>query len=458
MLKLNNTTKVGEIKIHQKVLDSIKGEDFVLCVVTATKPDFYKQWGLLPASKKLGVPVIVINTGQHYDNLLGFGLKEFDITPYIAFDLGIRGDMLQKSYETVAKAGFVGRYLKKEFPKTKFLPIVHGDTLAAGIFPIGWMLGTAQKVAQNEAGLRGMSPKLDLSSPANFFEKQWYGEWHLSRQEPFPEQWDTFVAGASSEIHFTPLPLNREHLIREGYPSDRIFTVGNGIVDTMEFTKKTKLEHSVFDIYPELEKYDNWIRADLHRRINLTESRFKAFFDGITSLIKEGQPIVWVELPGTKNSLEKFNLRTKIISMSKTYDNFVFTPLWKNYAHVMEFLRSGRCAAELTDSGSMQEELNELKIPCLTVRYNTDRPETVNKAHSNILVPPHKGFVDNMIRFVMRREDILDKMTNPKRLYGKDVNIKIIQKIKGLIDSDFSLMRTVPEVKGILKESKVDFL
>ncbi|MBR9680680.1 MAG: UDP-N-acetyl glucosamine 2-epimerase [Candidatus Altiarchaeota archaeon] len=445
------------ITTNTDVLDKIKGEEFVVCIVTATKPDFYKQWSLLPAADKLNVPVIVINTGQHHDNLLGFGLEEFNIKKYIAFDLNIRGDLLEKGYEIIAKTGFVAKKLKEFSPKTKFIPVVHGDTLAAGVFPIGWMFATGKKVAQNEAGLRGMTPVFD-KDPETFIDNQWDGKWSISRQEPFPEQWDTFVAGASSEIHFAALQLNKDHLIREGTPDDRIYVVGNSVVDAMEYTKKNKPEVSIFEEYPKLEDYDNWLRVDIHRRANLSEDRFKAVFSGVQSLVKEGQPIAWVELPGTKFALKKYNLRDKIINMSKEFDNFLFTPLWKSYSHVMEFFRSGNCSAVLTDSGSLQEELNQLGLPALTVRYNTDRPETVYEAKSNLLVPPHKGLIEDLTRHVLARDDLLDRMSHGKKLYGEDVGIKIIQKIKALGESGIQMNRTVPEVLGITKKSDIEFL
>ncbi len=122
--------------------------------------------------------------------------------------------------------GFIAKFLHEKFPKTTFLPIVHGDTLVAGIAPIGWLFSVGRKVAQNEAGLRAMAPSFDFKNFENFVELQWYGAWVLARQESFPEQWDTFVAGASSEIHFAPLEINRQNLLREGYPGDRVFVVG----------------------------------------------------------------------------------------------------------------------------------------------------------------------------------------------------------------------------------------
>ena len=66
-------------------------------------------------------------------------------------------------------------------------------------------------------------------------------------------------------------------------------------------------------------------------------------------------------------------LEFKLQSLAQQYpDKFLMTPLWKEYAHVIEFLDSGRCWAEMTDSGSMQEELLYFpKVTSMTVRLNT---------------------------------------------------------------------------------------
>ncbi len=446
-----------EIRVNEEVLGRLEGEELAIAVVTTTKPDFYKQWSILPAAEKLGVPAIVINTGQHYDGLLGYGLKEFSIEKSIAFDLGVRGDLLQKAYEMLAKAGGVAKYLRTRFPKTQFVPVVHGDTIGAGIFPIGWMFGSGKKVAQNEAGLRGMSPPFS-TDPEKYIELQREGEWKLARQEPFPEQWDTFVAGASSELHFAPTELNRQHLLREGYPGDRIFVVGNSVVDAMEYAKKNPPEVSIFEEYPRLDRYDSWIRVDIHRRANLIESRFKVIVEGIERLVRRGQPVVWVELPGTKFAVERYGLRGKLDTLAENHENFLYTPLWRDYSQVMEFLRSGNCIAELTDSGSMQEELNQLGLPCFTVRYNTDRPETVFEGRSNLLVPPHRKLFTGLLEHLLSRDELLDEMSHGKKLYGRDVGVKIVQKIKKLHDEGLSMMRTVAEVEGLKKGEEINFL
>lgn len=119
---------------------------------------------------------------------------------------------------------------------------------------------------------------------------------------------------------------------------------------------------------------------DIHRRENLTPRRFESIVNAIVSLIKNTEhKVVLVMLNVTKSALRLYHFESKLQNLSQEYpEKFIITPLWKEYAHVIEFLDSGHCWAEMTDSGSMQEEL--LYFPdvlSLTVRLNTDRPKTV---------------------------------------------------------------------------------
>ncbi|MFB6201424.1 MAG: UDP-N-acetylglucosamine 2-epimerase, partial [Halorhabdus sp.] len=175
------------------------GGEFVLAVVTATKPDFYKQAPVVTAARERGIPCFVLHTGQHYDDVLGHGLEEYGIEDRVAVDLGIRGGLSQKTAQVHQRIAELTDLLAEEWPETTVLPIVHGDTHAAGIVPQAWLFATNQAVAHNEAGLRGMSPDFeDYDDPAAFVERQWNGEWSINRAEPFPEQYDTFVGSAGS--------------------------------------------------------------------------------------------------------------------------------------------------------------------------------------------------------------------------------------------------------------------
>ena len=405
----------------------------VLAIVTGTKPDFYKQAPLVIEAAKENLPVFVINTGQHFDEVLGFGIEEFNLQQFVGCNLQIRGDLMEKASEMIIKFGSFGRYCKKHFGTESLLPIVHGDTLVAGIAPLAWVFGMGQKVGQNEAGLRSMSPEAIKKLKAGkdptkaevrrFISSQFDGKWFLAREEPFPEQIDTWICSAGTQFFFAPTMLNRDNLVREGYPENFVHVVGNSVVDAIHQKRKEKSEQSIFDLYPQLEKGE-WIRMDIHRRENLTHRRFASIIGGLVELIKNtDKKVILVMLNATVAALKQYNLDSKLQNLAKEHpDKFLMTPLWKEYANVIEFLDSGRCWAEMTDSGSMQEELLYFpKVTSLTVRLNTDRPETIFDAKSNVLVPPlSPGWIVSMVNETFDREEGLGmKLLRKKQIYGK---------------------------------------
>ncbi|MCU4718629.1 UDP-N-acetyl glucosamine 2-epimerase [Halapricum hydrolyticum] len=426
----------GELTIYEdRLARQMDAGEFVLAVVTATKPDFYKQAPVVAAARDAGVPAFVLHTGQHYDDVLGHGLAEYGIEDRVAADLAIRGSLSEKTAQVHRRIDELTDTLEEQWPDTAVLPIVHGDTHAAGIIPQAWLFTTNQAVAHNEAGLRGMSPDFEgyEDIPA-FVDAQWSGEWSINRAEPFPEQYDTFVGSAGSIYHFAPVELNREHLQREGYPAavegdERIPVVGNSVVDAIEMKRDADLEESIFDIYPALEERDDWIRVDIHRRANLLPERFQAIVEGVIGLVEDGYNVNFVELTATRKALEHYGYRDRLLELDDERENFLFTGLWKKHAHVYEFLTSGQCFAEFTDSGSMQEELNYIdETICLTARFNTDRPETVFEAGTNLLVPPVGGeYVREMVEYVAETDAVREEIQTGPNLYGENVGESIVE-------------------------------
>jgi len=418
----------------------------VLSIVTGTKPDFYKQAPLMAEAKKEGIPAFVINTGQHFDDVLGFGMKEFGLDEFVGCNLQIRGDLMEKASEMILKFGYFGRYCRKNFPDMPVLPVVHGDTIVAGIAPLAWVFGIGQKVAQNEAGLRSMSPEAMKRIKAgkeptrrqaeSLVHSQLAGRWFLAREEPFPEQIDTWICSAGTQFFFAPTQLNKDNLVREGYPEEFVYVTGNSVVDAIHQKRSQKADKSVFELYPQLES-GQWIRMDIHRRENLTERRFKSIVGGLAELVKNSdKKIVLVMLNATLSALKYYGLESKLQTLAGDYpDKFVMTPLWKEYAHVVEFLDSGHCWAEMTDSGSMQEELLYFpKVASLTVRLNTDRPETVFDAKSNILVPPlSPSWISAVVNVAGEKGEGLGlRLKKKKPIYGTpgQVSKKIVRIIK----------------------------
>jgi UDP-N-acetylglucosamine 2-epimerase len=423
----------------------------VLAIVTGTKPDFYKQAPLVLEAVREKLPVFVIDTGQHFDAVLGFGIREFNLQKFVGCNLQIRGDLMEKASELIIKFGSFGRYCKKHFGTESLLPLVHGDTLVAGIAPLAWVFGMGQKVGQNEAGLRSMAPeairrinvreKPTASDIQKFVSNQFDGKWFLAREEPFPEQIDTWICSAGTQFFFAPTKLNQDNLVREGYPKGFVHIVGNSVVDAIHIKRKEKQRRSIFNFYPQLEK-DQWIRMDIHRRENLTRKRFMSIIGGLVELIENtDKKVVLVMLNATSAALKQYDLEFKLKSLAEKYpDKLLMTPLWKEYAHVIEFLDSGHCWAEMTDSGSMQEELLYFpKVTSLTVRLNTDRPETIFYARSNILVPPlNAGWIVSMVNEAHNSEEGLGmNLRRKKQIYGRPgtVSKSIIRIIKKEFES-----------------------
>ncbi|NOJ29993.1 MAG: UDP-N-acetyl glucosamine 2-epimerase [Nitrososphaeraceae archaeon] len=446
--EIDVSKKILPMRINKKILKNVfetaDSLDIpVISVVIGTKPDFYKQAPLVVEAKKEKLPVFVIDTGQHFDDVLGFGIKEFKLQESIGCDLQIRGDLMEKASELIIKFGSFGRYCKKQFNSLSQLPIVHGDTLVAGIAPLAWVFGIGQKVAQNEAGLRSMSPKIMRNlkitqTPSQnvvekFINSQLYDEWFIARDEPFPEQIDTWICSAGTQYFFAPTELNKQNLVREGYPEEYIHVVGNSVVDAIHFKRKQKILTSIFEIYPQLE-HGTWIRMDIHRRENLTEHRFNSIISGLTKLIKNTEhKVVLVMLNATLSAMKFYGLESKLNELADDYPNkFLMTPLWKEYGQVIEFLDSGHCWAEMTDSGSMQEELLYFdKVVSMTVRLNTDRPETIFDAKSNILIPPvNSDWIPSIVEQVYRNHERFGlRVKNKEQIYGKPGQVsKLIAK------------------------------
>lgn len=432
-----------------------KEKKWVLAFVLGTKPCFYKFYGSIIAANKLDIPSFIINSNQHYDDVLTRGLTEFNLQDQVACNLAIRGDLAQKSAELMMKISWLAKYLKKRWPGVIVVPVVLGDTIMTSIVPAAWMFSRVEKAIQVEAGLRSMAPevmkkykKVDVNE---FISQQFNGKWMLLRNEPFPEQWDTFTSAAGSEFLFAPVKLNKEHLLREGYPKNNIWVTGGVVVDALELKRKEKSEKSVFDVYPQLER-DKWIRVDIHRRENLTPRRFKSIINAMEKLVSLGFSVNFIEMSATRNALDYYKMRPTINKLEK-HKNFLHTNVWPEYAHVIEFFESKNCIAALTDSGGVQEELNLLEKACLTCRLSTDRPETVFDAKCNLLVPPvDSDFIVKMIKRVTSDEPLMKKMGKSKKIYGSNVGHKIILTILRLMQKGERPFKWAHESLGLWKE------
>jgi UDP-N-acetylglucosamine 2-epimerase (non-hydrolysing) len=111
-----------------------------------------------------------------------------------------------------------------------------------------------------------------------------------------------------------------------------------------------------------------------------------AIYYGIKKLVLDGYPVCFLGLNASESAIERYGLRNDIESLRNSHEeNFAYGPALAHHHEVMDMLTHAGCV--MTDSGSMQEEANIVGLPCVTVRFGSDRTETL-LAGANILAPP----------------------------------------------------------------------
>ncbi len=416
-------------------------------ILIATKPDIIKQIPLYRELKSRGHAVLLGHTGQHYDeNLSGGMLKEFGVEP--DFNLNVRGSMYEIVSQIIERFGFVIGELKA---KGKIvIPYVHGDTTTAmAASNAGYCHGFA--CVHVEAGIRTLTPDYergdmsDIGSWRKFLMNK--KNWNRGSQEPYPEQFCTRCSEAGSGVHLAPVELDREFMLSEGYAEDRIFVVGNSVVDATEEALQHAGASKVFDRYPMLEKGD-FVRFCVHRRENcISEKRFRAIYDAMKMLIEEGRTVLLINMIQTTLAFERFGLKAEVESLSKKHKNFIFSPVWSEYGDVIAAM--SRCAVCATDSGSMQEEMNVLGVPCVTLRFGSDRSESAING-GNIIAPPvDSGMIKKTIEYAWNNPD----MRKAPKLYGKNVSAKCIDAVEEVLKSG-SIFRGEEERLGFAQKPK----
>ncbi len=425
-------------------------------ILIATKPDIIKQIPLYNELKKRGHLVLLGHTGQHYDeNLSGGMLKEFGVEP--DFNLNVRGAMHEIVSQIIGRLGYIIGKIK-EGPAHRSLgeggkiviPYVHGDTTTAmAASNAGYCHGFA--AVHVEAGIRTLTPNyedfglrdLDLGktdnpmsyvlSPKSFDVDAWRvflmdpDNWERGSQEPFPEQFNTRCSEAGSGIHLAPVELDAIFMRDEGFAEDRIFVVGNSVVDATNDALARAKTSTIFDRYPALKDGD-FVRFCIHRRENcISETRFKSIYNAMKGLIEDGRTVLLISLFQTEAAFDRFGLRTEVETLVKNHPNFIYSPVWAEYVDVIAAMNKAAVCA--TDSGSMQEEMNVLGVPCVTLRFGSDRSESA-MIGGNIIAPPVDGdVIKKIIEYAWDNAD----MQNAKKIYGQNVSARCIDAVESVL-------------------------
>lgn len=414
-----------------------QAEQHVHVVLIATKPDIIKQVPLYKELKRRGHVVLLAHTGQHYDeNLSGGMLREFGVEP--DFNLNVRGEMYQVVSQIIARFGWVIGELQKR-GKT-VIPYVHGDTTTAmAVSNAGFCQGCSS--VHVEAGIRTLTPQFkkfneqakSSISPEHFPVELWHQflqdqhNWERGSLEPYPEQFNTRAAEAGTGIHLAPVELDRYFLEQEGFPADRVFVVGNSVTDAVKEALDRAQQSSIFQKYPRLAQ-GNFVRFCVHRRENcLSESRFRAIYGAMKELIQEGRGVLLISLHQTEKAFERFGLKSEVESLVQQYPNFIYSPVWAEYVDVVAAMSKASVCA--TDSGSMQEEMNAMGVPCVTLRFGSDRSESIINGGNLIAPPVDSTMIKNIITYAWDHPFLRSR---PK-LYGTNVSAKCVDAVESVL-------------------------
>lgn len=130
-----------------------------------------------------------------------------------------------------------------------------------------------------------------------------------------------------------------------------------------------------------------YLFVTIHRRENCeNRERFLSIFYSIKKLLQEGVPVCFLGLYASEWAIDTYGLRTELEDMIAEYrDIFAYGPALAHHHEAIDMIR--HAGAVFTDSGSMQEEANYLGVKCITLRFGSDRAETL-LAGCNVIAPP----------------------------------------------------------------------
>jgi len=308
-----------------------------LTIIAGARPNFMKIAPLIKAIKKAqsegkNISYRLVHTGQHYDrNMSDSFFEELNI-PAPDVNLGVGGGT-----QAEQTAGIMIEFEKDLMQNPTDLVVVVGDvtsTMACSI--VAKKLNT--KVAHIEAGIRS---------------------WDLT----MPEEINRMVTDALADFYFTTTEIANENLRKFGAKEEQIFFVGNVMIDTLLANMSRFKKPQIFDKL--LLKDKEYIMLTLHRPANVDEAeKLKELMDEIVNNV-ENLPIIFPIHPRTAKIFTDLGINAKNLHIVEPMGYLEF-----NY-----MVQRSKCV--ITDSGGITEETTVMGVPCITLRNNTERPETV---------------------------------------------------------------------------------
>jgi len=345
-----------------------------LAIIYGTRPEIIKLSPIIHLCQKKKIPFFTIHTGQHYSyDMDEIFFKELKL-PSPDYKLHIRSKAPYKQGDHTGRMLIeLENILLKEMP---YSVVVQGDTntafagalTAEKISTTESFTGFHIKVAHVEAGLR-------------------------SYDRSMPEETNRFVSDHLSDFLFVPTAKEKKILLKEGVSASLIHVTGNTIVDAVK--QHERLAQEASNILEKLGIVKNsYMLLTLHRQENVDSKKiFKGIIQGLSKVYADfKKPIIFPIHPRTEKMLADFRLE-----MPKGVEEI--EPLG-----FLDFLKlQANASLILTDSGGLQEEACTLKVPCVTIRENTERSETV-EAGANIIAGRRPDAILKAARKIMKKK------------------------------------------------------
>ncbi len=316
-------------------------------IVVGTRPNFIKVTRFKKVAAERGtIDVRIVHTGQHFSaNMADVFFEQFGLTPDLFLNIGAGSPTAQMA----AIMTGLEQVIADERPD---MVMVVGDvnsTLAAAL--VANKMGV--RIGHLESGLRSFDRSM-------------------------PEEHNRILADQLTDHFFITEQSGLDNLRKEGRPEEALHFVGNTMIDTLVAFEAQVQASPVLN---ELGLGDGGhVLMTIHRPATVdVPERLSELLDLIADVCASGRKVVFPIHPRTVKNIAAFGLKAKAdaiqgLVLTEPLDYFAFQKL------------IATCAFILTDSGGIQEESTFRRVPCLTLRPNTERPSTITIG-SNELVP-----------------------------------------------------------------------
>ena len=358
-----------------------------IAVVLGTRPEIIKMAPIIDEIVNRDIELCLIHTGQHYDKEMSDNFFIDLEIPAPDYNINVGSGSHGKQTGLMMKG--IEEVLMDEKPD---IVLVQGDTNAV---LAGALVASKLHIAVGhvEAGLRSFDMTM-------------------------PEEINRRVCDVTSTMYFIPTEESAINLLAEGYSRKNLIITGNTVVDAcfrhLEIAKKRGFEEESLASL-DIDNMDNILTLTMHRAENVDD---KKRVTNIIDALKElgDMNIIFPIHPRTKKTLEDFKLFDELNNLSHVH---IIKPIG-----YLDFLQlTSKSTLILTDSGGLQEEAITLDVPALTLRYNTERPETVT-AGGNILVGADKDAILENANKILNDGEFAQKMKNAINPYGQGDSAK----------------------------------